>query len=58
VDCLGLAATDFLVKARKPLLAKHHLKAHLKFCEKYKSWNNADWARVIFSNEHQENIKN
>lgn len=43
------------VKVRKPLLKKAHYQQHLDFCHTYKDWTEADWARVIFSDETKIN---
>ena len=38
-------------KPRKPRLTKVHKEARLNFAKKYKDWTDADWERVIFSDE-------
>ena len=37
--------------ARKPLLTTTMLKKRLAFCKKYKNWSQADWRKVLFSDE-------
>jgi hypothetical protein len=43
------------VKAKKPLLRKHHYRQRLNFAKKYQFWTLDDWARVIFSDETKIN---
>jgi transposase len=46
---------EAIVKAKKPLLKKRHLKARLTFAHKYKDWTEEDWGRVIWSDETKIN---
>jgi transposase len=43
------------VKAKKPLLKRSHIKARLDFARKYQHWTEADWHRVIWSDETKIN---
>lgn len=39
-------------KARpKPLLNERHRKNRLKFCKKYRNWNEEDWKKVLWTDE-------
>ena len=42
-------------KTKKPLLTHKHRSARLKFALKYRNWTEADWDRVIFSDETKIN---
>jgi transposase len=42
-------------KVKKPLLLPRHIKQHLDFTYKYQHWTEADWARVIWSDETKIN---
>jgi len=42
-------------KVKKPLLRRHHIKQRLDFAHKYQHWTEADWARVIWSDETKVN---
>ena len=44
-----------VVKAKKPLLSSHHIKAQYEFAIKYQHWTEEDWFRVIFSDETKIN---
>jgi transposase len=42
-------------KVKKPLLHPRHIKQRLDFAHKYQHWTEADWARVIWSDETKIN---
>jgi len=42
--------------AKKPWLAKRHIKARLSFAKKYSKWTIEDWKRVIWSDETKINL--
>ena len=42
-------------KVKKPLLLRRHIKQRLDFAYKYQHWTEADWARVIWSDETKIN---
>jgi transposase len=37
--------------AKVPLLTREHRRERLKFAEEHLNWNNADWGRVMFSDD-------
>jgi transposase len=44
-----------IVKKKKPMLTKRHMRQRLEFAQKYREWTSADWRRVIFSDETKIN---
>jgi len=55
--CNALKTEDLVARAKvkKPLLCLHHIKQRLDFDYKYQHWTEADWARVIWSDETKIN---
>jgi DDE superfamily endonuclease len=44
--------------AKKPLLTEKMVKKRLAFCHKHKSWSDADWENVMFSDESKFDLYN
>jgi hypothetical protein len=44
-----------IVKAKKPLLRRRHIRQRYEFAQKYQHWTEEDWSCVIFSDETKVN---
>jgi hypothetical protein len=44
-----------VTKKKKPMLKPRHIKQRLEFARKHEHWTEADWGRVIFSDESKIN---
>ena len=52
LNLLGLAAIE---KESRPLITKVNAKKRLAWCRAHRDWTEADWARVIFTDETKIN---